>query len=132
MFWRNLKDILKTSLQDVLKTSSKRLQDALKISWRFCKTSSRVLKKVLKSNHQDDYIHVDVFARRLEEKSFVLKTNHQDEYIYVDHYILKTWLRQIYSSWSRGLEGEDERCLQDVFRNSSSRRMFTRLSPTFC
>ena len=103
-----LEDVLKISLQDVLKTSSKRFEDVLKMSWRHF---SRRLEDVL------------TFWRRLED---VLKTYGQDEYIGLDQDVLKTSsedvrLRRTYSSWSRRLE--------DVFRRrrrktSSSRRMF--------
>ena len=47
MSWRCLKEVLTTSLQDVLKTSSKRLEDVLKISWRFCKTSWSFFEKTI-------------------------------------------------------------------------------------
>ena len=47
-----LENVLKTSLQDVLKMSSKSLEDVLKISWRrFCKTSWRRFEDVfIKTN----------------------------------------------------------------------------------
>ena len=116
---RRLENVLKRSLQDVLKMPWRRL----KLSWRCpedhlktsCKTSWRRLE--------------DVWSRqiywsspwRLEE---VLKTSSED-----------VWLRRIYSSWSRRLEhilktsseDRDERHLQDVFKMCSSRRMFTGL-----
>ena len=70
---------MKTSwrcLEDVLRTSSKRLENVLKISWRrFCKTSWRRLENVLKTYSQDEYIGLDqdVFWRRKAEANiFVL------------------------------------------------------------
>ena len=68
-----LENVLKTSLPDVLKTSSKRLEDALKISWRrFCKTYS-----------QDEYLGLDqeVFWRRMTEANIfaLIKTPSEDE-----------------------------------------------------
>ena len=117
-----LGNILKISLQNVMKTSwrfledffARRLEDVLKTSWR-------CLQNVLKTFLQD-----------------VLKTYGQDDYIVLDQDILKkSWrrlrLRQTYSSWSRRLEDvlktfsedEDERRLQEVVKMSSWRRMFT-------
>ena len=114
---RRHENVLKRSLQDVLKMPWRRL----KLSWRCpedhlktsCKTSWRRLE--------------DVWSRqiywsspwRLEE---VLKTSSED-----------VWLRRIYSSWSRRLEhvlktssvDKDEIRLQDVFKMYSSRWMFT-------
>ena len=46
-----LENVLKTSSQEVFKTSSKRLEDVLKMSWRrFCKTSWRRLENFLKTS----------------------------------------------------------------------------------
>ena len=110
-----LENVLKISLQDVLKMSWRRLQNVLKTSWRCLE---------------------DVFARRLED---VLKTSWRRL-----EDVLKTswrrlediWPRRIYWSWSRRLEDvfwrrmskvnifvliktssedKDERRLQDVF-----------------
>ena len=128
--WRCLEDVfqdvLKTfwrRLEDVLKTSWKRLEDVLKMSWRrFCKTSWRCLE--------------DVFARRLEDVlktswkrlEDVLKTYGQDEYIGLDQDVLKmssedVRLRQTYSSWSRRLE--------DVLKMSSEDEDERRLEDAF-
>ena len=53
----HLGKVLKISLQDVLKTPSKHLEDVLKMSWRrFCETSEDV-RTCLE----------DIFARRLED-----------------------------------------------------------------
>ena len=72
MSWRRLKDVFakrswrrlgKTSwrcLEDALKTSSKQLEDVLKMSWRrFWKTSRRCLEDILKTNGQDEYNGLD-------------------------------------------------------------------------
>ena len=97
-----LESVLKTSLQDVLKMSWRRLEDFLETSWRrlenVLKTPWRRLEDVLKTSW-----------KRFED---VLKTYSQDEYIGLDQDVLKTSsedvrLRRTYSSWSRRL--------QDVF-----------------
>ena len=103
-----LQNILKASLQDVLKMSwrrfCRRLEVVLTMSWRrFCKTSWRRLSKtswqdVLKTSwrHLEDVWPKWIYwswSRHLED---VLKTSSEGE-----------WLRRIYSSWSRRL--------QDVF-----------------
>ena len=93
-----LEQVLKSSLQDVLKTSSKRLEDVLKT----------FLRDVLKTS----------WRRMIKTNILVLiKTSSED-----------VCIRWIYSSWSRRLEtspeDKDERRLQDVFKTSSSRRMF--------
>ena len=119
-----LQNILKASLQDVLKTFWRRLEeDVLKTSWRCLE---------------------DVFARRLED---VFKTYGQDKYIGLDQDVF--WRRKakanilvlIKTSWRRledvfwrrkakanifvliktSSEDEDERRLQDVFKTSSAR-----------
>ena len=117
-----LENVLKISLQDVLKTSSKRLEDGLKMSWR---RSSRRLEDVLKSFLQDVLKtswkrFEDVLARRLEDVlkttwkrlEDVLKTYGQEEYIGLDQDVLKTSsegtrLRWTYSSWWRRPEDEE-------------------------
>ena len=102
----HFENVLNRYLQDVWKTSSKLLEDFLKMSWRR-------LENVLKTPWR--YLE-DVFTRRLEG---VLKTHDQDDYIDLDQDVLKT-------SW---------RCLlktktKDVFKTSSSRRMFAGLVVT--
>ena len=99
--------VLKTSWRYLCKTSWRRLQNILKTSWRFLE---------------------DVFRRRLEN---VLKTYGQDEYIGLGQDVLKTFsedvqLRRIYSPWSRRLLKTKTK---DVFKASSSRRMFAGLAP---
>ena len=115
IFARRVEDVLKRFLQDFLRTFS---QDVLKTSWRR-------LEVVLKTSwrHLQDVWPRRIYwswSRRLED---VFKTSSQD-----------LWVRQILSSWSRRLEDvfktktssedEDESPLQDVFKTSSSRRMF--------
>ena len=84
MYWRRLEHVLKKILQGILKTFWWRLEDVLKTSWR-------CLEDVLKTYGQDEHIGLD-----------------QD-----------VWLVRIYSSWSK--------CLEDVFwrrkRKTSSRRL---------
>ena len=109
-----LENGLKMSLQDVLKMSWRRLGNVLKTSWRpleeVLKTSWRGLKDVLKTSWRGLENVLKTSWRRLEE----------------------VWPRRIYWSWRRRLEDalktysehEDERRCQDVFKTSSSRRMF--------
>ena len=104
-----LENVLKISLQDVLKTSwrcledvfARRLEDVLKTSWR--RLEDVWPRRIYWS-----------WPRRLKD---VLKTSFED-----------VWLIRIYSSSSGRLEDvfwrQDERSLQDVFKTSSSRRMF--------
>ena len=92
-------NVLKTSLQDVLKISWRYLEDVFKTSWRR-------LEDVLKTFLQDV---LKTSWKRLED---VLKTYGQDEYIGLDQDVLKTssedvWVRRIYFFWWRRL--------QDVF-----------------
>ena len=130
IFVRRLEDILKTSwrrLENVLKASSRYLDDVfarcleevLKTSWkRLSKTSWRCLEDVLQMSWRrltdvlktsSRYLN-DVYARRLED---VLKTSSED-----------VWVKWIYSSWWRRLVKTKTK---DVFKTSSSRRMFAGL-----
>ena len=98
----HLENVLKISLQDVLKMSWRRLEDVFKTSWKgledfletFCKTSWRSFEDVLKTSWQDV---LKMPWRRLED---VLKTLLQD--------VLKT-------SWKR-LEDILARRLEDVLK----------------
>ena len=129
-----LENVLKTSLQDVLKMSSKRLEDVLKTSWRrledvlkthwrgLGKMSWRCLKNILKISWT---CLGDAFARRLEN---VLKTSSR-RIVKTNILVLSktspedVCLRRICSFWPICLEDisktssedEDERRLQDVF-----------------
>ena len=114
-----LENVLKISLQDVLKMSWRHLEDVFKTSWRcledVLKTSWKRLEDVLKTYDQDEYIGL------VQDVLDVLKKSSED-----------VWVRWIYLSWSRRLEDvlktysevKDERRLQDAFKMSSSRRMF--------
>ena len=121
-FPRRLEDILRTSwrhlgktswrcLEDALKRSSKRFEDVLKMSGRrFCKTSLRRLENVLKTRRlakANILVLIKTSWRRLEDVFWrrMIKAN-----IFV---LMKT-----------SSENKDERRLQDVFKTSSSRRMF--------
>ena len=95
----HLENVMKMCLQDVLKMSWRRLQNFLKTSWICLKD---VFQEVLKT-----------FWRRFED---ILKTYGQDEYIGLEQDVLKT-----------SSEVKDERRLQDIFKASSSRRMFAGL-----
>ena len=87
-----LERVLKTSLQDVLKMSRRRLEHVFKTSWRRLED---VLKMFLKTSWKG---LEDVFARRLEDvlKTFwrhlgktswrrLLKTYEYSEYVRLDH-----------------------------------------------
>ena len=125
-----LENVLKISLQDVLKMSWRLFEDALKRSWRrfkdVLKTSSKRLEDILKTSGrrlEDIWVRQIYWSwpRGLED---ILKTFSEDVRI-----------RRTYSSWSRHLEDvlktsyedEDKRRLQDVFKTFSSRRMFAGL-----
>ena len=130
-----LENVLKTSLQDILKMPWRRLQYALKTFWNCLEeVFPRRLEDVLKSSWRrlgktSSRCLEDVFARRLEDVlkiswrclgttswkrlENVMKMYDQDEYIGLDQNVLKT-----------SSEDEDERRLQDVFKTSSSRRNF--------
>ena len=116
-------DVLKKSwrrfsrrLENVLKTSSKRREDVLKMSWRrFCKISWRRLENVLKTSW-----------RRIAKTNILVLT--KTSWRHLEDVLL----RWIYSSWSRRLEDEDERRLQEVLKTSSSRRMFSGKRLTVC
>ena len=118
-----LKNVLNTSRRNVFKTSwryldvfAKRLEDFLKrqiikiiYSCRcFSKTSWKRLEgKSLKWMYSCWLIHLeDVFWRHMTKANILVLMNK--------------------------LEHKDESCLQDVFRTSSSRRMFAGLLLTFC
>ena len=115
-----LQKILKTSLQDLLKTSWRCIEDiftaVLKTFWRrvedFLKT---FLQDVLNTYSK---CLEDILARRLED---VLKTYGQDEYIGLDQDVLKTsseddWLSSnIFVSINTSSEDENGRRLPDVF-----------------
>ena len=92
--WRRLEDVLRTLLQDVLKKFWRRLEEVFKTSWRRLKDVSKTfLQEVLKTSWKR---LKDVLVRRLEE---VLKTYGQDEYTGLYQDVLKLsskdeWLRQ--------------------------------------
>ena len=110
-------NVLKRSLQDVLKTSWRRVEDTLKTSWRhmtktiilvLIKTSWSWSRHLLKRYELGEYICL--WSRLLQD---VLKAYDQDDYIGLDQDVLKT-----------SSEDEGERLLQGVFKASSSRWMF--------
>ena len=141
-----LESVLKASLQDVLKTSSKRLEGVLKMSWSLedvLKTFWRRLENVLKMFLQDVLKKSwrsfdDALARRLEDvlktflqdvlKTFwrhfvrrledVLKTYDQDEYIGLDQDVLKTYE---YSKYVRLDQDVLKTKTKGVFMTSSRR-----------
>ena len=99
MSWRRLENVLKTSwrrLEEILKMFWRRLEDVLKTSWRsFGETSWRYLEDVFwRRKARANIFRANIWSRRLED---VLKTSSEDK---------------------------DKRHLQDVFKTSSSRRMF--------
>ena len=110
--WRRLEDVLKMSwgrLENVLKTSWRRLENVLKTSWRrMTKTNMLVLMKTSWRRLED------VFWRRMSKANiFVLiKTSWRR--------LLKTKPKDV--SWR-----QRPKTSQDVFKTSSSRRMFAGL-----
>ena len=118
-----LENVLKISLQDILKVSWRHLEDVFRTSWRrledVLKTPWRGLEDVLKTSWRRLENVLKKSWKRLED---VLKTYGQDEYIGLDQDILKTSseevrLRRTYSSW-RGLLKTKTR---DAFKTSSKR-----------
>ena len=108
-------------LENVLKTS---LQDFLKMSWRgLCNTSWRRLENVFE----------DVLKRSWKRLEDVLKTSWRRLEDVWPRRIYWSWprrledvrLRRTYSSWSRRLLKTKTK---DVFKTSSSRRMFAGLN----
>ena len=101
-----LESVLKISLQNILKTSWRRLENVLKISWR-CREDVfvRLLKDVLKTSW-----------RRLSKTSWTCFVDVLKTYWSWPLRLEDVWLRRIYLCWSRRLE--------DVFKISSARRMF--------
>ena len=144
-----LENVLKISLQDVLKTSSKRfevvlkmsrrqflrrLEDVLMVSWRrLGKTSWRYLEDVLKTSSKclEDVLKMswqDVLKTSWKRLEHVLKTYGQDQYIGLNQDVLKTssedvTLRWAYSCWSRRF--------QDAFKTSSKDKDERRLQDVF-
>ena len=108
MSWRHLEDVFKTSwrrLEDALKRSWRRLENVLKTSWRrIAKTNILVLTKTSWRRLEDVF-----WRRKAKANIFVL--------------IKTSWRRLLKTS----PEDKDERRLQDVFKTSSSRQMFAGL-----
>ena len=111
-----LANVLKISLQEVLKISWRRLQNVLKMSWRrpgdVLKTSWRRLEDVLKIYGQDKYIGLDQdvlktsWRRKAKANIFVLiKTSWRR--------LLKTKTKDVFKTSSRRLH-QDE-CLLGRF-----------------
>ena len=100
----HLENVLKISLQDVFKTSWWRLEDALKTFFHdVLKTSWKYLGDVLKTN-------ILVLTKTKTSSKEVRLSEH----IRLDQDFLKT-----------SSEDGDKRRLQDVFKTSSSGRIFT-------
>ena len=132
--WRCLEDVfqdvLKTfwrRLEDVLRAFSKRLEDVLKTFLHdVLKTSWRLPENVLKTSWRRPENVLKTFWRRTAKPNILVLTKMSSEDVR---------LRRAYSSWSRHLEDvfktssedEDERHLQVVFKTSSSKQMFAGL-----
>ena len=106
----SLENVLKTSLQDVLKMSWRGFEDVLKMFWRsFCKMSWRRLENVLKTSW-----------RRMAKTNILVLTKtpsrrrqqmyDQGRYIYLDQDVLKTTWRCLLKTRTK-----------DVFKTSSRR-----------
>ena len=102
--WKRLEGVLKMSWQDVLNTPWRSLESILKTSW---KRLEDVLKTFLQEVLKTSW-------KRLED---VLKTYSQDEYIGLDQDVF--WRRKakanIFVLIKTSSEDKDERRLQDVF-----------------
>ena len=110
IFWRHLWKTSLRCLGDVLKASSKRLEDVLKMFLQdVLKTFWRRLEDVLKTSR-----------RCLED---VLKTYDQDDYIGLDQDVLKTFSEDV---WVRRI-----RLDQDVFKTSWRRLLRTKTKDVF-
>ena len=93
----------------------------LKTSWRHLfNTSWRRLEDVLKTYDQDEYFAVDLGVLKTSWRH-ILKTYTWSEYCRLDQDVLKT-----------SSEDEDKTRLQNVFKTSSSRRMFAGLLLRAC
>ena len=137
-----LENVVKISLQDILKMSWRRLQNVLKTSWRFLedvfarrleddlKTSWRCLEDVLKTSSKR---LEDVFARRLEDV-FRTSWKHLEDVFKTSWRCLEDiWPRRIYWSWPRRLEDVFWWCKAKaniLVMMSSSRRMFAGFAAT--
>ena len=105
-----LESVLKTSLQDVLKMSWRRLEKVLKMSWRRLENILKHLGDVLKMSWRHLENLWKMSWRRMTKTNILvlIKTSSED-----------VWVRRIYSSWSRRLE--------NIFwrrrRKTSSRRL---------
>ena len=115
-----LQNILKASLQDVLKTSWRCLENVFA---DLLKTFSKPLEDALARRLEDV---LKTFWKRLED---VLKTYGQEEYIGLDQDVLKTSWRRMTKANIFVLIKMSWRRLEDVFwrrrwKTSSSRRMF--------
>ena len=99
-------NVLKRSLQDVLKTPSKSLEDVLKMFWRcledVLKTSWRRPENVLKTSWRRMTKTIILVLIKMSWRR-LLKTYELGEYIRLDEDVFKT-----------SSEDEDERRLQDV------------------
>ena len=120
-----LENVLKTSLQEVLNMSWRHLEDVFKTSWRRLETPWRGLEDVLKTSWRRFQNVLKMFWRCLEN---VLKTSWRR--------LKGIWPRKIYWSWPRRLEDvffyrrkakANIFILEDVFwgrrRKTSSRRL---------
>ena len=118
----HLENVLKISLQDVLKMSWRRLQNVLKTSWRCLEdVFARRLEDVLKTSWR----HLGKTSwRRLED---VLKTSWRR--------LEDIWPRRIYWSWPRRLKDVfwRRKAKANIFvlmKTSSSRQMFAGNQPS--
>ena len=125
-FWKRLKDILKTCYQEQINLMI-RLEKILKTSWRCLKTSSKCLEDVLKTFWRS---LENVLTRRLEDilktswrlLENVLKTSWRRMTKTNILVLIKTSSEDVYVRWIiwRLLKTKTK----DVFKTSSSRRMF--------
>ena len=110
IFGRRFEDVFKTFWQDTLKMSWRRLENAFKTSWkRMTKVNILVLNKTSWKRLED------VFWRRMTKANIFV--------------LIKTSWRRHVDVFRRRRRKTSWRPLQDIFKTSSSRRMFAGLSP---
>ena len=115
IFGRHLEEAVKTSwrcTEDVLKTFTQYVEDVLKTSWHeFLKAPLRCITKtnILVLINTSWRSLEDVFWRRMTIQDF-------------------TWSSPLEGALKMSSEDQEERNLQDVFKTSSPRRWFARIT----
>ena len=119
-----LGNVLKTSFQDVLKMSWRRVQKDLKISWRCLEdVSARRLEDLLQTSWQDV---LKTSWKRLDD---FLKTYGKDEYVGLDKDVFKTSSRRLLKTYDQ----DKYICLnQDILKTCPEEEYERRLHQDVC